>query len=67
MVSFLHVCTNPEQTTTILLQADVEANDETTPTKAQAAARKEFARLTIGRQQRETTLTKQSKQFDPGG
>ena len=41
-------------------------DEKTIPTKAQAAARKEFARLLIGRQQRETTSTEQSKQLDPG-
>ena len=45
----------------------VGANDETTTTKSQAAARKEFARLPIGQQQRETASTKQSKKCDPGG
>ena len=35
--------------------------------KAQAAARKEFTRLPIGRQQRETALIEQSKKCDPGG
>ena len=64
---FLHVCTNLEQMTTILLQADVGASDEAIPTKAQVVARKEFERLPVGPQQRETALTKQSKQFDPGG
>ena len=47
---FLHVCTNTKQTTTILLQTVVGANDETATTKAQAAACKEFVRLQIGRQ-----------------
>ena len=50
-IVFLHVCTDPELKTTILLQADVGVNDETTTTKAPVAARKEFARLQIGRQQ----------------
>ena len=61
-------CTSPEQEW-ILLQPDfgVDDNDEATTSKAQAAARKEFTRLPIGRQQRGTTWTKQSKQFDPGG
>ena len=63
---FLHVCKR-EHTTTILLQADVGANDETTPTKAQTAARKEFAILPIGRQQGQTASTEQSKKFDAGG
>ena len=43
--SFLHVCKSPEQGTTILLQAEIGANDETTTTKSQAATR-----LPIGRQ-----------------
>ena len=54
---FLHVCIHPEHMTTISLQADVGAIDETTTTKAQATARKEFERLSISRQQRDTTLT----------
>ena len=65
---FLHVsCTSPEQGTTFLLQADVGVDAETTTTKAQVAAREEFARLPIGRQQRGTTSTEKNKQFDPGG
>ena len=60
-------CLSLEQGITILLQADVGANDEISTTKSQAATCKEFARLPIGRQQRETASTKQSKQFDPGG
>ena len=53
--------------TTILLQADVGANDEAIPTKAQDVAREEFERLPVGPQQREMALIKQSKQFDPAG
>ena len=67
--SFLHVSASMDQEGTIILpQPDVgvDVYDETT-SKAQAAARKEFARLPIGRQQRETASTEQSKQFDPGG
>ena len=66
---FLRVnCTCPEQEY-ILLQPDVgiDDNDETASSKVQAGARKEFARLPLGRQQRETASTEQSKQFDPGG
>ena len=65
----LHVsCTSPEQEC-ILLQPDVgvDDNDEATTSKAQATTRKEFARLSIGRQQREMASTEQSKQFDLGG
>ena len=68
MDSFLHVSASLDQGgTTFFLQPGVEVddNDETTTSKAQAGARKEFARLPIGRQQRETASTKQSKQFDP--
>ena len=43
----------------------VDDNDEATTSKVQPGARKEFARLPIGRQQRETASTEQSKQFDP--
>ena len=67
---FLHVSTSLDQEGAImLLQPDVGAdnNDEATTSKVQAGARKEFARLPIGRQQRETASTEQSKQFDPGG
>ena len=42
-------------------------NQPETTSKVQAGAREEFARLSIGRQQRETGWTEQSKQFDPGG
>ena len=61
-------CTSPEQEG-ILLQPDVgvDDNDEAITSKAQTAARKEFLRLPIGRQQRETTSTEQSKLFDPRG
>ena len=57
-------CTSPEQEC-IFLQPDVEVddNDEATSSKAQVAARKEFARVAIGWQQRETTSTEQSKQL----
>ena len=60
-------CTIPEQERT-MFQPDVgvDDNDETT-SKVQAGARKEFTRLPIGRQQRETASTEQSKQLDPGG
>ena len=44
----------------------VDDNDESTTSKVQAGAREEFARQPIGRQQRETASTKQSKQFDRG-
>ena len=36
-------------------------------TKSEAAARQEFTRLLIGRQQREMASTEKSTQFDPGG
>ena len=45
----------------------VDNNDESTTSKVQAGAREEFARLPIGRHQRETASTQQSKQFDWGG
>ena len=66
---FLRVnCTSPKQVC-ILLQLDVgiDDNDETTPSKAQAGARKEFAGLPIGRQQRDTASSKKTQQFDPRG
>ena len=44
----------------------VDDNDEIS-SKVPADAHKEFAGLPIGRQQRDTTSTKQSKQFDRGG
>ena len=44
----------------------VDDNDEATTSKVQAGAREEFARLPIGRQQREAASTEQSKQFDRG-
>ena len=66
---FLHVdCTRSlDREGTNLLQADVGVKPETANTKAQVAAREEFARVPIGRQQRGTASTEQSKQFDPGG
>ena len=45
----------------------VVRNQPATTSKVQAGAGEEFARLSIGRQQRETASTEQSKQFDPGG
>ena len=48
-------------------QKVVVRNQPTTTSKVQAGAREEFARLSIGRQQRETAPTEQSKQFEPGG
>ena len=48
-------------------QKVVVRNQPATTSKVQAGAREEFARLSIGRQQRETASTEQSKQFDPGG
>ena len=52
----------------ILFKSNVEVddNDESTTSKVQAGAREAFARLRIGRQQRETAITQQSKQFDRG-
>ena len=52
-----------------MFQPDVGVDDtDVKPSsKAQAGARKEFAELPIGRQQRKTASTEQSKQFDPGG
>ena len=41
-------------------------NDEATTSKVQAGASEELARLQVGRQQRETASTEQSKQFDRG-
>ena len=66
---FFHAdCTRgPEQEGTNLLQADVGVNDEITTTTIQASAREKLARVPIGRQQRGTVSTAQSKQFDPGG
>ena len=59
--------TSPKQEH-ILLQPDVEVddNDEAANSKVQAGAREEFARLLIGRQQREMASTEQSRQFDRG-
>ena len=68
MDDFLQLnCTSPEQEY-IVLQPDVgiDNNDEATTSKVQAGAREEFARLPIGRQQRETASTVQSKQFERG-
>ena len=48
-------------------QKVVVRNQPATTSKVQAGAREEFARLPIGRQQREMASTEQSKQFDPGG
>ena len=50
----------------ILFKSDVgvDDNDEATASKVQAGAREEFARLPIGRQQRETASTEQNRQFD---
>ena len=48
-------------------QKVVVRNQPATTSKVQAGAREEFARLSIGRQQRETASTEQSKQIDPGG
>ena len=62
-------CTSVEQEC-ILFQPDAEVDDEdktTTCTSAHAAARKEIPTLPIGRQQRGTASTEQSKQFDPRG
>ena len=65
---FLHVnCTSPDQETTISIQTNVGVDNEVTTTTARVAARQKFARLPIGRQQRETASTEQSKQFDSGG
>ena len=52
----------------ILFKSDVGVDDidEWTTPKVQAGAREEFARSPIGRQQRETASTQQSKQFDRG-
>ena len=66
----LHVNSASPEQECILLQPDDEADDEdktTTCTSENATACDEFARLTIGRQQRETASSEQSKQFDPGG
>ena len=61
-------CAIPEQKC-ILSQPNVgvDDNDETTSSNAQVGARKEFTGLPIGRQQRETASTEQSKQFNFGG
>ena len=48
-------------------EVGVDGNDETTSSSAQVGARKEFTGLPIGRQQRETASTEQSKQFNFGG
>ena len=48
-------------------QKVVVRNQPATTSKVQAGAREEFARLSIGRQQREMASTEQSKQFYPGG
>ena len=67
---FLYVSISLDQKSTIfLLQPDVgvDENDEATTSEVQAGACKEFARLPIGRQQRDMASTEQSKQFDPGG
>ena len=48
-------------------QKVVVRNQRAKISKVQAGAREESTRLSIGRQQRETASTEQSKQFDPGG
>ena len=48
------------------LDVGVDDNDEATTSQVQTGAREEFARVPIGRQQRETASTQQSKQFDRG-
>ena len=48
-------------------QKVVVRNQPATTSKVQAGAREEFARLSIGRQQRKTASTEQSKQFDHEG
>ena len=65
---FLHVGTNPEQGTTILLQADTGVNDDEI-TSEQAVDREEFATLSKKRQQQTMKAwgNDQTKQFDPGG
>ena len=52
----------------ILFKSDVgvDDNDPSTTSKVQVGAREEFARLPIGRQQRETVSTQQNKHFDRG-
>ena len=52
----------------ILFKSDfgVDDNAESTTLNVQAGARKEFARLPNGRQQRKAASTQQSKQFDRG-
>ena len=66
---FLHICTSPEWTAIILLQADVGTNVEKTTNSEQAAAREEFARPSKKRQQQRMTACSKdpTKQFDPGG
>ena len=52
----------------ILFKSDVGVvdSDESTISIVQAGAREEFARLPVGRHQRQTASTQQSKQFDRG-
>ena len=52
----------------IMFKSDigVDDNDEAINSNVQASAREEFARLSIGRKQRETASTEQSMQFDRG-
>ena len=54
-----------EQEGTISFQADVGVNPGTA--SVQVAARLDFTKLLIGRQQQVTALIEQNKQFDPGG
>ena len=67
-VVLLFNCTSPEQEC-ILFQPNVgvDDNNKAITSKVKVGAREEFAGLPIGRQQRETASTEQSKQFDPGG
>ena len=70
MDSFLHVSTNLDQEGTIIfLQSDVgvDDNDKVTTSKVQAGARKEFARLPIGRQQRKRVQLSKATNSTPEG
>ena len=63
----VHPCVKEMSVPLANRQKVVVRNQPAKISKVQAGAREESTRLSIGRQQRETASTEQSKQFDPGG
>ena len=63
----VHPCVKERSVPLANGQKVVMRNQPATTSKVQAGAREECTGLSIGRQQRETASTEQSKQFDPGG